>query len=123
MSELKICTAGMCNKPIAKSERKVAKMSNTEKVTLLPCPFCGSEVVVIYKLEGDKSCWAECKTCWASSNVFDLDKEAKAVTAWNTRQPDKELVEALENICGTTCVDGYGKVIEIADAALGKYKE
>ena len=38
------------------------------------------------------------------------------------RQPDTELVEALEAICGTTCVDGYGKVIEIADKALGKYR-
>ena len=39
-------------------------------------------------------------------------------SAW----PDTELVEALEAICGTTCVDGYGKVIEIADKALGKYR-
>jgi hypothetical protein len=40
-----------------------------------------------------------------------------------TRQPEQELVDALEVICGTTCVDGYSKVIEIADKALAKYKE
>jgi hypothetical protein len=50
------------------------------------------------------------------------ETKANAIAAWNTRHADKELVKALEEICGTTCVDGYGKVIEIADAALAKYK-
>jgi len=50
-----------------------------------------------------------------------IDDHMRAIE--HHRQPDKTLVDALEEICGTTCVDGYGAVIEIANAALGKHKE
>jgi hypothetical protein len=85
-----------------------------------PCPFCG------HAKEGNlidhrSGCYLRL--------LVDAVQDGRAeyssgvyYKSWNTRHADKELVKALEEICGTTCVDGYGKVIEIADAALGKYK-
>ena len=39
-----------------------------------------------------------------------------------TSQPEQELVEALEEICAVNSADGYAKVIDIANKALGEYK-
>jgi hypothetical protein len=88
---------------------------------LKPCPFCGGQPKPVHlNTNGEWVVWHACKTnlltCWTFRTKSD------AITAWNARHDDKGLIKALEEICGTTCVDGYGKVIEIADAALGKYK-
>lgn len=77
-------------------------MSDTP--TLKPCPFCGSEVTIEDRGDGDLFVilCPEGSPCIGSgfANYGLRSKKAEAITAWNTR-PDAHvaaLVEALENI-------------------------
>ena len=53
--------------------------------TLLPCPFCGDEVIRVLEKEctGDYYWVAVCQYCESSSAPYQ-DK-SKAITAWNER--------------------------------------
>ena len=74
---------------------------------LKPCPFCGSEMVQCYDCFGlvepsqEPMYWtAECTTCGAQ--IYKPD-ETDAIAAWNHRQADTELVEALEDADEMIC--------------------
>lgn len=107
-----------------------------KEITLAPCPFCGSEAALKDYGVGTGgwmiSCANNCGVLMTgyckvptTTTLEGIHAEIRTnvIAAWSHRQPDTELVEALEKICGTTCVDGYGKVIEIADKALAGHKE
>lgn len=53
---------------------------------LKPCPFCGSDKVVIAYVCGDHC--AQCEGCEGQGGWYD--SEAKAAAAWNTRAPCPE---------------------------------
>ena len=59
---------------------------------LLNCPFCGGDDSKVLLIGGLFK--ALCPACKASTGLYNT--EAEAITAWNQRQPDNELVEALE---------------------------
>lgn len=69
----------------------------TDKVTLLPCPFCGGAA----KLTDHEDCdvggrWVVCTPCGAARWG---DQPDEAITAWNARtNTNTELVEALRGI-------------------------
>lgn len=97
----------------------------TDKVTLLPCPFCGGAA----KLTDHEDCdvggrWVVCTPCGAARWG---DQPDEAITAWNARtNTNTELVEALRRIIERSHNDeiGTAKVIdmrEIADKALSLY--
>lgn len=101
----------------------------TDKVTLLPCPFCGGAA----KLTDHEDCdvggrWVVCTPCGAARWG---DQPDEAIAAWNTRtNTNTELVEALREIAagvekrmhdGTTVVDDHPDAMEIARKALSLY--
>ena len=50
----------------------------------LPCPFCGSSVVVLTS-NGIGQCYVECDQCGADGPT-SANQDA-SIEAWNTRQP------------------------------------
>ena len=70
---------------------------------LKPCPFCGGEADMVYGVPAYDGSYAFCIECGLrtesyktkSGSTWDVDS---AITAWNRRQPDAALVEALERI-------------------------
>ena len=61
---------------------------------LKPCPFCGSDKIIVEHIHRVRY-GCRCDNC---DTVQDPNArtESEAIAKWNTRQPDKELVEALE---------------------------
>lgn len=65
---------------------------------LKPCPFCGSEKVI---LQGRMYFWVQCKNCLAEIGAQDTEKEA--VAQWNRRGMMGRLIDAglfLDNLSG-----------------------
>lgn len=53
-------------------------------VVLLPCPFCGSDVIHHFEhSEGHESYGLQCTRCWTTGPQFG--NKLDAITAWNTR--------------------------------------
>jgi Lar family restriction alleviation protein len=50
---------------------------------LKPCPFCGSENLIVVK-EGPLSKWVACMDCYAQGPV-EFGEEEQAISAWNKR--------------------------------------
>lgn len=48
---------------------------------LLPCPFCGGELISVKR--GKYMWWCKCEACNSESGV--RSKKAEAVSLWNTR--------------------------------------
>lgn len=65
------------------------------KITLKPCPFCGSEAVLIGT---EKENWVECTNKDCGCEVF-LGFNDKAIKVWNTRKPVDKVLEHLEVLC------------------------
>lgn len=62
-----------------------------------PCPFCGSEHIVLCGHDGKKKtapeCWVACGDCGATTNTTAFPE--RAVQFWNRRSPtDKERSKA-----------------------------
>ncbi len=113
---------------------------------LKPCPFCGGQATIKDHGQGtggwmiscrnmnnspDKnSCGVlmVCPSDYTARTPNEIQENAKqrSITAWNTRQPDTALVEALEKMiplfkkwnAATLC-----KAEKIAIKALAKHKE
>lgn len=70
-------------------------MSDTKEVSLAPCPFCGSNCACVSAHTDGRACtyYARCEVC--SSEGPSMPSETNAIAAWNHRQPDKDLVDAL----------------------------
>lgn len=60
---------------------------------LLPCPFCGSENIMLDKTKEDTLHLAVCRNCVAEVSGFTRDG---AIRAWNRRKPMDDIVERLE---------------------------
>ena len=60
------------------------------------CPFCGIKRKI--EVDEDDMFFVQCMKCGARTDWYLYDSDA--IKAWNTRQPDKELVEALEALIG-----------------------
>jgi len=71
-------------------------MTDTTQTELVPCPFCGGKLLVV---RFDETCcpveheaYAHCVDCDATGPVAyghdtQMEAQAAAITAWNTRQP------------------------------------
>lgn len=109
---------------------------------LKPCPFCGSSALVASEPDTNDFGvfrFVECMTCRARSggkfhsHGNDCPQTyAEVRAAWNRREGERELVEALERIAngrevrradGTTEVEDVPDAAEIARQALAKHKE
>lgn len=64
------------------------------KEELKPCPFCGIKRKI--EVDEDDMFCVQCMKCGARTDWYLYDSDA--IKAWNARQPDKELVEALKEI-------------------------
>lgn len=52
------------------------------KVTLMACPFCGKNNLMIH---GDNECsWISCKECYAETPMLDTYDET--ISLWNSRK-------------------------------------
>ena len=65
---------------------------------LAPCPFCGIKRKI--KVSEDDMFYVECLKCGARTDYYIC--ESDVIEAWNTRQPDTELVKALEDLLNDT---------------------
>ena len=62
-------------------------MSENSGIELKPCPFCGSEMILIGHDGHDNGIhYAHCWDCGVSTNNFDT--EERAAEAWNRRVQD-----------------------------------
>lgn len=82
------------------------------EIKLLPCPFCGNEMVYIV---GTNVYWVHCCECGVDSPIFDSKKEA--VKWWNTRKPMERIVDELLNLkkCYLGDEDAVMKPMSFAD--------
>lgn len=62
----------------------------SNKIKLLPCPFCGGEAEIF----GDKKHWIYCPNCCSETKSFKTKKEA--IERWNTRRPMERIIYSLE---------------------------
>ena len=73
------------------------------KTKLKPCPFCKGEAGVMSK----DWCFVFCKECDAEADSYETI--AEAIDAWNRRDTETELLEALQELvheqCQLTCKD------------------
>ena len=91
---------------------------------LKPCPFCPSDDRSVLLIGGLLN--PQCNACKSSCGLFNT--EGEAIAAWNHRQPDTGLVEALEKIL-EDAIDGdengmcmyYSIKLEVNDL-LAKYR-
>lgn len=65
------------------------------EVKLLPCPFCGSENIMLDKTKEDTLHLAVCRNCVAEVSGFTRDG---AIRAWNTRKPMDDVETVLKKI-------------------------
>jgi Lar family restriction alleviation protein len=83
-SRLEIRDTGHCTlkEPVG-GKLDVRNIEPTDTERLLPCPFCGSTVIVVR--EGNKGYWkyVECGHCKAKANSYMTIETA--ITAWNRR--------------------------------------
>ena len=62
------------------------------KIKLLPCPFCGGELI-----EDENFCEHPDGKCFLRNFCFEKD-DKKEIAAWNTRKPMERIVERLETM-------------------------
>lgn len=75
---------------------------------LKPCPFCGGNNVGIFKWRtpyGFITYSAQCYDC--HFGLVEVDTEAKAIEAWNTRKPMDRIVEQLKEVAFVDWVEKY----------------
>lgn len=78
------------------------------EVKLLPCPFCGSENIMLDKTKEDTLHLAVCRNCVAQVSGFTRDG---AIRAWNRRKPIKGILGRLEKRI-ETCGRRKGKMFK-----------
>lgn len=67
----------------ARARNGASLMSNSEDVTLLPCPFCGGEAAI--RSTPDRTgWWGVCCACDSMAGTAE-DTETEAIAAWNRR--------------------------------------
>jgi Lar family restriction alleviation protein len=67
-------------------------------VTLLPCPFCGSDgdMLRICDTRPAGTCWVSCDICETEGPASSVGKDpAGAAEAWNTRHREAAVAEAV----------------------------
>ena len=52
---------------------------------LKPCPFCGSELILIERTYGGT--WVCCEGCYTETKLYNTEEEA--IEAWNRRVTDE----------------------------------
>lgn len=80
------------------------------------CPFCPDKAQYIKQRDGF---WFV--DCYCGISGPAAETEAVAIAAWDSRQPDKGLITALEKV---KAMDGkcHGEIHVVVDEALSKYK-
>lgn len=74
---------------------KMKQTTDPKPLELKPCPFCGSNVAVMTNApayDGGPE-WFNVECCKCSANVEGGYEETDAITAWNRRAVDREMVE------------------------------
>lgn len=75
-------------------------MTDTEKIELLPCPFCGTAEIRIHEADIDEKGWVNyesgkdyfyCK-CFKCACHYGWGTKEEAIKSWNTRKNTQELV-------------------------------
>ncbi len=105
---------------------------------LLPCPFCGSDAVIIkadYLQTSGSTYLVKCSAfdkseCHVMPDVYGTSSEAEIIERWNTREPvdatalmaaAPALLEALESLVAREIIPEYGDAImDRAIAAIAK---
>ena len=65
------------------------------------CPFCGGKAKLTDLTQATES-WVECTECGARTRFFS-NSEEDAVSAWNTRHVEGELLKKYENALFEIC--------------------
>ena len=66
----------------------------SQKIELLPCPFCGGKAQLLHEHRGITYSYVICMKCAAQTDIFQISTEhssdEKAVAAWNRRAEEPE---------------------------------
>ena len=93
---------------------------------LKPCPFCGGTHLVYgqtnyISTKGYYCYYIKCKTCFAqgpeSKTEARAEARAEAITAFDTRQPDKELVAFARKVIDINCFNSEPDGLTIQEQA------
>lgn len=103
--------------------------TTTDALRLVPCPFCGGDVINTRSQEmtkGPAYYWHKCETCGAESEG-DYGKDV-AVAAWNRRAAPASplpggvdrnaLIDVIAEAAGWGVSSGYIKAERTADAVI-----
>lgn len=74
---------------------------------LKPCPFCGGEAKVIQLYPS----WVACERCGARITAW-TNKSEDSIDAWNRRQNDTDIVEAVKQAIRELCEEEKGDKTE-----------
>jgi len=80
-----------------------------------PCPFCGGEALIGQTLDGAWYAWCAKDFCARLEAYWRT--EAEALTAWNARTVQAELVEALRDARTTISITRTNAMSEIGRCA------
>lgn len=94
--------------------------------TLLKCPFCGGEAKLVKTHDGMYGIFHESEGCPIDAVNFvcdwQYDTAKEAISAWNTRKPVDDVVEALKKPIWIEHTDDL-TLNEIAETAIKQTRE
>jgi hypothetical protein len=89
---------------------------------LLPCPFCGTDNVALYRPALSKLWAVHCDESCDFKGPTALSK-AKAVFAWNTRAPSPQTLPAPGEVEIPVDMTGFAKVVSRLTTRVGKLEQ
>lgn len=88
----------------------------SDKMELLPCPFCASDNVRIAVTMHESWYYGECESCGGRTDFYD--SQAEAIAAWNTRVDDyRQAAEYWKRMYEETFAERTCKVAACYDTA------